>query len=479
MGLSGGFMTMLGMSQNFVACDRDQELLLPPNLRDWLPENHLAYFLTDAVEGMNLSAFYAVYRADGHGRPAFDPAMMVALVLYAYCRGVRSSRAIERACVEDVAFRVIAANEKPDHATIARFRARHEQALAGLFTDVLALCAEAGMASVGVVAVDGTKLHANASRDANLDYEQIARKILEEAAAIDAEEDERYGEARGDELPPTLARREGRRAWLREARQRLENRRAANPKPVPRSRPKRLREAKQRLEEELQVECEANDAYEAYRAGGVDKTGRRFGRPPDPVQMPEAPTGKVNTTDPDSRLLKARRGFVQGYNAQAVVNEHGIVIAAEIMTEGADFGHLEPMLDAARRELQAAGITEQPQVALADAGYWHQPQMESIVSQGIQVLVRPDGDQRKGTRPGWNGGYYAFMRRVLETDVGRALYSKRKTMIEPIFGDTKYNRRADRFQRRGRSAARSEWRLITATNNLLKLHRHRIATQAT
>jgi hypothetical protein len=334
------------------------------------------------------------------------------------------------------------------------------------------------MASVGVVAVDGTKLHANASRDANLDYEQIAKRILEEAAEIDAAEDERYGKARGDELPPTLARREGRRAWLRERRQRLENQRAANPKPVPQSRPKRLHEAQRRLDEEHRAECEANAEYEAYRAGGVDKTGRRFGRPPNPVQMPDTPEGKMNTTDPDSRLLKARRGFVQGYNAQAVVNEHGIVIAAEIRTEGADFGHLEPMLDAARRELLAAGITEQPEVALADAGYWHQIQMESLVSQGIQILIRPDGDQRKGTRPGWNGGYYAFMRRVLETELGGGLYRKRKTMIEPIFGDTKYNRRADRFQRRGRNAVRSEWRLITATNNLLKLHRHRIATAA-
>jgi transposase len=466
------------MTQRFVACDRDQELLLPPNLRDWLPEGHLASFLVDAVEEMNLDGFYAVHRADGHGRPAFDPRMMVALVLYAYCRGVRSARAIERACVEDIAFRMITANEQPDHATIARFRARHDDALAGLFTDVLVLCAEEGMASVGVVAVDGTKLHANASRDANLDYEQIAKRILEEAAAVDAEEDELYGEARGDELPPTLARREGRRAWLRERRQRLENQRAANPKPVPRSRPKRLHEAKRRLEEELQAECEANAEYEAWRVAGVSSDGhhRMAAGTVKPYVPPETPEGKVNTTDPDSRLLKARRGFVQGYNAQAVVNEQGIVIAAEIRTASPDFGHLGPMIDAALRELSAAGITEQPGVVLADAGYWHQIQMQQLVNQGIEVLIRPDGDQRKSARPGWNGGYYAFMRRVLATELGASLYRRRKTMIEPIFGDTKYNRRADRFQRRGRGAARSEWRLITATNNLLKLHRHRIAT---
>jgi transposase len=466
------------MPQNFLACDRDQELLLPPNLRDWLPEDHLACFVLDAVEEMDLSAFYDAYRRDGHGRSAHDPAMMVALLLYAYCKGQRSSRGIERECVDDVAFRVIAANQKPDHATIARFRARHEGALAGLFGEVLGLCAQAGMASVGVIAVDGTKLHANASRDSNLDYEQVARKVLEEAAEIDELEDDRYGEARGDELPVTLARREGRRAWLREARQKLENQRAANPKPVPRSRPKRLRESKRRLEEELAVECQANTDYEAYRAGGVDKTGRRFGRPPTPFESPQTPAGKVNITDPDSRLLKARRGYLQGYNAQAAVNEQQIVLAAEIRTEAADFGHLEPIVTAARNELATAGVTAKPEVVLADAGYWHQKQMESIVSGGVQVLIPPDADQRKGTRPGWSGGYYAFMRSVLASELGGELYRKRKSMIEPVFGHTKFNRRIDRFQRRGRSAVRSEWRLITATHNLLKLHKHRLAAAA-
>ena len=466
------------MPQNFLRCDRDQELLLPPNMRDWLPEGHLASFMLDTVDTLDLDAFYLAYRADGHGRAAHDPPSMVALLLYAYCKGLRSSRVIERSCWDDVGCRVITANQQPDHATIARFRQRHEDALAGLFSQVLGLCAKAGMVSVGVIAVDGTKLHANASRDANLDYEQVARKVLEEAAEIDEQEDERYGERRGDELPASVAKREGRRAWLREARQQLENKRAANAKPVPRSRPKRLRESKRRLEEELRVECEANTEYEAWRERGISADGhhRMATGTVKPFTAPEFPQGKVNTTDPDSKLLKARRGFVQGYNAQAVVNEHQIVIAAEIRTQGADFGHLEPMVAAARKELQAAGVTEQPGV-LADAGYWHQPQMERVVSDGIQVLIPPDADQRKGTRPGWQGGYYAFMRRVLETELGGGLYRKRKTMIEPVFGHIKFNRRADRFQRRGRSAARSEWRLITSTHNLMKLHRHQTAAQ--
>jgi Transposase DDE domain len=174
----------------------------------------------------------------------------------------------------------------------------------------------------------------------------------------------------------------------------------------------------------------------------------------------------MNTTDPDSRNVKTPRGYVQGCNAQAAVNERQIVIAAEINTDSPDFGHLEPMVDAACRELDAAGVSERPEVVVADAGYWHQAQMESIVSQGIPVLIPPDAGERKGTRPGWDGGPYAFMRRVLETTVGNALYRRRQVAVEPVFAQTKHNRRIDRFQRRGRSACRSEWRLIAATHNL-------------
>src|SRR3954451_16403865 len=189
------------MAQNFLGCDRDQVFLLPPSVDDWLPADHFARFVIAMVDEMDLSAFYAAYRADGHGRPAHDPAMMVALLAYSYARGRRSSRVIERACVEDVAYRVIAANQVPDHCTIARFRQRHEVALAGLFGEVLALCAEAGLVGVGVVAVDGTKIHANASRDATRGYDRIAEEILADADAFDRAEDERFGDARGDELP--------------------------------------------------------------------------------------------------------------------------------------------------------------------------------------------------------------------------------------------------------------------------------------
>lgn len=460
------------MAQNFLGCDREQSFLLPPSLDEWLPEDHFARFVISAVEAMDLSGFYADYRIDGHGRPAHDPAMMVGLLVYSYARGQRSSRAIERGCVEDIAFRVIAANRQPDHTTIARFRQRHETAIAALFGQVLALCAQAGLAGVEVLAVDGTKVHANASERATRDYTQLAEEVLRDAAEIDAAEDTQLGDRRGDELPPELASAQGRRKWLEAAKRRLDAQRELEARPIPQPRPARVREAKRRLDEELLTEVRANAAYEAYRQRGVMKNGRRFGAPPKPYTPPEQPAGKINVTDPDSRTLKTPRGYLQGYNAQAVCNEHQIVVAADVLVSSADFGQMGPMISKARAELGAAGITEQPEVVLADAGYWHGEQIDELMGEGIQVLVPPDADKRHGTRPGWDGGRYAFMRRVLETDTGGQLYSRRQTMIEPIFGDTKFNRRADRFLRRGRAAARSEWRLITATGNLLKLWRH-------
>jgi len=414
------------MAQTFVACDREQELLLPPSLREWLPEGHLVWFVLDAVGAIDLGAFFAGYRDDGWGRAAHDPAMMVALLVYAYAIGERSSRRIERRCHDDVAVRVIAANQAPDHTTIARFRQRHEAGLAGLFGEVLALCAEAGLVRVGVIAIDGTKVHANASQHANRDYEQLAREILEQAAETDAEEDERFGEARGDELPPELSSAQGRRGWLRDAKRRVDERRAEQARPIPASRPARLREAKRRLEEELDVECRANAAYEAYRARGVMKDGRRFGRPPDPYRPPATPAGKINVTDPDSRNVKTSRGWVQGYNAQATVTAEQVVIAAEVTVDSPDFGHLEPMVDATERELTAIGIDALPEVLLADAGYWHHVQMKHLTGRGTTVLIPPDAGKRKGSRPGWDGGRYAFMRRVLATEHGSGLYAKRQ-----------------------------------------------------
>ena len=267
----------------------------------------------------------------------------------------------------------------------------------------------------------------------------------------------------------------GRRGWLRAARRQLDCHRELETRPVRLSRIERLLEAERRLSQELEVEHHANEAYEDYRVAGVMKDGRAFGGPPKPYVPPAEPEGKVNLTDPDCRLQKVRQGWVQGYNAQAVANEQQIVLAAEITVDSPDFGHLGPMIQATERELENVGIAERPEVIVADAGYWHQDQMDEIVSRGMQVLIGPDAKKRKGARAGWTGGAYAWMRTVLAHEPGRGLYNRRSVMIEPVFADEKHNRKIDRFQRRGRAAVQSEWRLINATHNLLKLHRHRMA----
>jgi transposase len=514
------------MPQNFIACDRDQGLLMPPSVLDWVAEDHLVWTILGAVEEMDLTAIYETYRPDGHGRPAYEPAMMVALLLYAYSQGNRSSRGIERKCREDVAYMVIAARRMPDHSTIAEFRRRHETALAGLFTQVLALCRRAGLVKVGIVAIDGTKISANASMDSNRSFEQIARELLADAAETDRLEDELHGDARGDELPEQLCTHEGRRSalrdakreldaerehdaeeehepdgpelgsivaidldrerivnseqgrrgWIREGRRQLDELRREQARPIACSRPERLFESLRRLDEQYWVELEANAAYEAYKARGVMRDGRRFGKPPKPFVPPPAPTGTINTTDHDSRIVRTQaQPARQGYNVQAAVNEQQIILAAEITIDSPDFGHLEPMVDATRRELQEAGVAESPGTVVADAGYWHKQQMENVVSSGIQVLIPPDSGLRKSPRPGWDKGLYAFMRLVLSTDHGQAVYRRRMATVEPVFGQLKHNRGFQRFLRRGRSAVRSEWRLEAATHNLLKLHTHQIA----
>jgi transposase len=443
---------------NFLVCDRDQELLLPPSLREWLPEDHLAWFLIDAVAEIDLSAFLADYRADGWGRPAFDPEVMVALLLYAYAVDERSSRAIERRCREDVAFRVITANAVPDHATIARFRQRHEQALAGVFTEVLRLCAGAGLLSLGLVALDGTKLKANASKAANRSYAELSREVermLAEAAEADAAEDARLGPGHGDELPDELAERASRRA--------------------------RLRQAKAKLEAEAKDQQRAQEARLAERARIEDERGRslRGRKPKSPAGVP-APAARVNTTDPDSAVMRTRDGFVQGYNAQAVLADGQLIVAAELSIDSPDGRLLEPMIEAARAELAATGVEEPPAVVLADAGYWNVPQIELVLAAGSDVLVSPvsaaksiapePGEQRK-PRAKRMQERCLEMYEKLSTPSGRELYARRKQLVEPVFAQTKVVRRADCFQRRGLAACRSEWRLIAATHNLLKLWR--------
>jgi transposase len=495
---------------------------MPPDVRDWLPEGHLAWFVLDAVAGMDLGGFYGAYRRDGVGRRAYDPAMMVALLLYAYSRGTRSSRRIERACEEDVACRVIAMLERPDHATIARFVERHEAALAELFGQVLGLCDRAGLVTPGVVAIDGTRLAGSASRSANREFDQIAREILAEVKATDQAEDELYGEARGDELPEQLrspegrreffrqaklkreghgtsakepqgdepaaqefefdaerivARVQGREGWLRDAKRQLEQRRWQDPDRISRSRADRLLLAAERLEAELGAERAGNEAYEGYRAGGRMKDGRRFGGPPKPYTPPEVPDGKVNVTDPDSKHIKANDTYVQGYNAQAVVDQGQIVLAAEITNSAVDWSQLDPMVSAAIGELDRAGVRGRVELAIADAQYWNEEHIDEVIAnKHVQVLIPPDSGSRVTPRPGWTGGRYTWMRYVLASEPGERIYRKRKQMIEPVFGHTKHNRGLTRFHRRGRTAVRTEWRLLMATHNLTKLHRHQLAT---
>jgi transposase len=297
------------VAQNFLACDRDQELLLPPSLREWLPEDHLAWFVLDAVDEIDLSAFYGAYREDGWGRAAFEPEMMVALLLYAYAIGERSSRGIERRCREDVVFRVITANQVPDHATIARFRARHERALADTFAQVLALCARAGLVSVGVVALDGSLLAGNASPGATRSYASISEEVermLAEAAHADAEEDERLGDARGDELPAELV--------------------------DARSRRERLRRCKEQLEQAQADEEAAHRANLEWRAAWEAEHGRRLtGRKPTPPDPAALAARRINTTDPDTRLMKRAGGrSVQGYNVQVVASPEQVILAAQV-----------------------------------------------------------------------------------------------------------------------------------------------------
>jgi transposase len=449
------------VAQNFVPCDRDQELLLPPSLREWLPEDHLAWFVLDAVDEIELSAFYNAYREDGWGRAAFEPGMMVALLLYAYAVGERSSRGIERRCREDVAFRVITANQIPDHATIARFRARHEQALAATFTQVLALCAQAGMVSVGVVALDGSLLAGNASPGATRSYASIRKEVeemLAEAARADAAEDELLGEARGDELPAELA--------------------------DARSRRERLCRCKQQLEQAQADEESAYEANLAWRAAWEAEHGRRLaGRkptPPDPAALAER---KVNTTDPDTRLMKRAGGkSVQGYNAQVVASPEQVIIVAEVTRSHNDGDQLEPMVAQAAATLREAGIEEPIGIVLADGGYWNSPAISEIRKQGIDVLV-PTQDRRR-TAPRKlsprRGQEAQRIETVLSTPEGQALYRRRQQIVEPVFAHTKVIRRSDRFLRRGLAACQAEWQLIAATHNLLKLWRAGLAhAQAT
>jgi transposase len=456
------------MAYNFLPCARDQAFLLPPDLREWLPADHLAWFVLDVVDQLDLGPFLAAYRADGHGRAAYDPRMLLGVLLYAYCTGVRSSRQIERRCHEDIAFRVLAANTTPDHVTLARFRVRHEQALAGLLVQSLRLCAAAGLVRLGTVALDGTKLAANAAAKRNRTSTELQTRIeaevqrmLAQAAQTDQREDQEQALRQGQALPAELASRSGRLARLRQAKARLDA------------------EAAQR-EQTYQQRVAATIAR-AEAAGRPSKASYRY-RPRDEAPRPDA---TANTTDPDSRRIHTRHGSLQGYNAQAMATTDQVIVAADLTQTSNDLQQLAPMLTQLTGTLTAAGITSRPEVLLADSGYWSIANLTTIpktIPGTPELLIAPAKHAREG-KPRKDGGASASrstglrvaMTTKLTSPEGKARYKLRKQSIEPVFGQIKEIRHARRFQRRGLRACTAEWHLLCGTHNLLKLWRHATA----
>ena len=436
------------MAYNFLPAQRDQLYLMPPSVADWLEEGHLAFFLLDVVDQLDLSGFYEHYRSDGLGRAAYEPSVMVSVLLYAYCVGERSSRGIERRCGEDVAFRVVSANQAPDHATIARFLKANERALSGLFCQVLALCRAAGLVKVGTVALDGTKMAANASSQANRTREQV-EKALAEAIATDQEEDARYGSARGDELPAELA--------------------------DPRSRRARIAAAKARLDEQdalRQAEHEERLADKALRDKA--RTTRGGGRPLKAKAPKSGP--RVNITDPDSGVMRNWKGYLQGYNAQAVVTTEQVIVAAEVVQDPSDNHQVAPMVSAAIQNLVTAGVQDPVGAVVADAGYWS-PESAAVTG-GPELFIATRTKRAAADAPLPRTGRIRasatplqLMERKLQTKRGRATYAKRGKTVEPVFGQIKEARGARRFQRRGLVAVRCEWKLLATTHNILKMWR--------
>ena len=375
-------------------------MLMPPSVRDWLPEDHLAFFVLDTVAELDLAAFFAAYRADGRGGSVYDPATMLAVLLYAYCTGERSSRRVERRLVEDVAYRVVAANQQPDHATLARFRARHQDAIAGLFGQVLGLCVKAGLVDAGVIAIDGTKIAANASFFANREHDAlskelaahaelnesegssdpaeatdaahvIAKAILKEAAAVDEAEDAEHGDARGDELPKEWAGGRDRRARIRAALDELESQKA--------------RDYESRMAERAKKEAELGHKL---RGPQPKKDAARRSKP-----------RRANTTDPHSRIIaQANKGVLQGYNAQAAATAEQIVVAAEATATSNDQPHFVPMATAVTENLIDAGHADGVGTFVADAGYWTAANGTTDV--GAEVLIATKkASWRKADKP--------------------------------------------------------------------------------
>jgi transposase len=430
------------MAKTFRPYDPDQMLLMPPALADWVPEDHLARFVRDVVEALDLRAIEETY-AEERGYPPYDPRMMTTVLLYAYCTGTYSSRKIARQLVDSVAFRFLAAGNEPDFRTISEFRRRHGAALAALFVQGLKLCRQAGVVQLGRVAVDGTKIKANASKHKAMSYgrmrteearlEQEVRALLRQAEATDAQEDAHYGATRrGDELPQELARRE--------------------------SRLRKIREAKAALEAQARADVAA------------------AGKPPDDVTPPDK--AQRNFTDPDAKIQKTSDGFIQGYNAQIAVTSgpKQIIVAQHVTAAAPDVQQLVPVVTTITQTLH-----RKPAVVLADAGYWSEANVDALNAKGIEPLIATG--RRKHTdpvpvaprgRPPAGLSVKARMQRTLATVRGRRLYARRKTIVEPVFGQIKHARGFRQFLRRGLTRVQQEWALVCLSHNLLKLHAARV-----
>ncbi len=489
------------MAYRYMDCDRDQLFLLPPSMWDWLPEDHLALFVIDAVSMFDTSAFHEPHPNDGAGRPAYSPDMMLALLLYAYCRGTRSSRVIERSCRIDVAFRVICANTMPDHTTIARFRADNEKAIEAVFVDVLRLCAAAGLASLGRIAIDGTKIGSDAALDANRDLEAIRAeiaKILAEAAEADTAE--QASTAFFDDMvgPGPLAKRATRLAHLQAALAEAETQekaaRAGQAEPAAKAaseaaagrklrgrKPSDPHAALRRAESDLAA-TKAKAAQHRDRRGSDAEVGAATEHLAEATAAAEAAPAtktKVNVTDPESRIMKTAQGWIQGYNVQAAVNEHQVVIACSATQDHNDTNQLVAMMAATAEAAAAAGINDEMGLVLADAGYWSD---DNATADGPERLIATTKDwkQRKAAKdlgttvgpPPDDASTLEAMEHRLRTPEGAQAYATRSHTVEPVFGDTKENHGFRRFMRRGLSAAESEAKLIFATHNLEKIFHH-------
>jgi len=467
------------MSRIYLSYDPEQKLLLPPDLRDWLPEGHLALFISDMVDELDLSAIVGSYESgDGRGRPPYHPLMMVKLLVYGYCIGRVSSRKLEKATYEDVAFRVLACNQHPDHDSIAEFRKRHLPELAGLFVQVLKLCERAGLVKLGHVAIDGSKLRANASKHKAMSYERMCEKeqqlvaevkrLLKAAEDADAAEDRRYGKGvRGDELPAELARRESRLRKIREAKASLEAEATEQAKAAAAAAEAKLAERKQREEE----------------------TGKKTrGRAPQVVNVEEAkPEAKAqrNFTDPESRIMKdgATGSFEQSYNAQIAVDGQAQIIVAATLTQAAnDKQQLVPVLAEVK-----SNVGRLPEKVTADAGYFSTAVVTSTALSSVDLYLTPDSGKKteqvaelpsaSPANSEMDQAVIAQMREKLKTEIGRAIYKQRKMIVEPVFGQLKEVRGFRRFSFRGLQKNEAEWSLICLTHNLLKLFRGRTCLQ--